>query len=125
MDDDELGTLLIGCSMQVHTVLGPGLLENVYEACLCHELKKSCLEAKRQVPIRIRYDGIDFDEGFRIDILLSGRIVVELKVAERLMPVHSAQVLTYLKLTGLRVGYLLNFNSVHMRAGGIKRLING
>lgn len=125
LTDDELGTLLIGCALQVHTVLGPGLLESVYETCLCHELRKAGAEATRQTPIRVRYDGIDFDEGFRVDVLLSERVVVELKVVERLLPIHSAQLLTYLKLTGLRIGYLLNFNSVHLRTGGIKRLVNG
>ena len=125
MSDDELGTTLIGCALRVHSALGPGLLESVYEACLLHELKNAGLTARRQVAIPIEYDGRQFNEGFRIDILLADRIIVELKSLEKFLPIHTAQLLTYLKLTGLRLGYLLNFNVVHMREGGIKRLING
>jgi len=125
MEDDELGTLLIGCAIQVHRALGPGLLESVYETCLLHELLKTRIEAKKQVPVSFRYDGINFDEGFRIDILYGDRIVVEVKASEKLLPIHSAQLLTYLKLRNLRIGYLLNFNVEQMRQGGIKRLVNG
>jgi GxxExxY protein len=125
MEDDELGTLLIGCAIQVHRTLGPGLLESVYEACLLHELTKTGIEVKKQVPVSFRYDGIIFDEGFRIDILYGDRIVVEVKASEKLLPIHSAQLLTYLKLRNLRIGYLLNFNVEQMRQGGIRRLVNG
>ena len=125
MTDDELGTELLGCAMKVHSVLGPGLLESVYEACLMHELAKKEIYAKRQVSVPIVYDGLKFDEGMRVDLLLEDRVVVELKAVERLVPIHTAQLLTYLKLTGLRVGYLLNFDVVHLREGGIKRVING
>ncbi len=125
MEDDELGTLLIGCAIQVHRALGPGLLEGVYEACLLHELMKTGIEVKKQVPVSFHYDGINFDEGFRIDILYGNRIVVEVKASEKLLPIHSAQLLTYLKLMNLRIGYLLNFNVEQMRQGGIKRLVNG
>ena len=125
MDDDELGTLLIGCAIQVHRVLGPGLLESVYETCLLHELGKTGFEVKKQVAVPIAYDGIRFDDGFRIDILFGNRLVIELKAIEKLLPIHSAQLLTYLKLLDLRIGYILNFNVVQMREGGIKRLVNG
>ena len=125
MSDDELGTLLIGCAIQVHRVLGPGLLESVYETCLLHELLKTGLDVRRQVAVPFVYDGVQFDDGFKIDILFGNRLVVELKASEKLLPIHSAQLLTYLKLINLRVGYLLNFNVVRMRDGGIKRLING
>jgi len=125
MDDDELGTLLIGCAIQVHRALGPGLLESVYETCLHHELGKTGLEVKKQVAVPFTYDGIRFDDGFRIDILFGNRLVIELKATERLLPIHSAQLLTYLKLLHLRIGYILNFNVVQMREGGIKRLVNG
>ena len=125
MDDDELGTLLIGCAIQVHRALGPGLLESVYETCLLHELGKTGLEVKKQVAVPFTYDGIRFDDGFRIDILFGNRLVIELKATERLLPIHSAQLLTYLKLLNLRIGYILNFNVVQMREGGIKRLVNG
>jgi GxxExxY protein len=106
MDDDELGTLLIGCAIQVHRTLGPGLLESVYETCLLHELGKTGLEVKKQVAVPFTYDGIRFDDGFRIDILFGNRLVIELKATERLLPIHSAQLLTYLKLLDLRVGYI-------------------
>jgi len=125
MQDDELGTILIGCAIQVHRALGPGLLESVYESCLFHELNKTGIEVQRQVPVPFVYDDVRFDEGFRMDILFGGRIIVEVKAAEKLLPIHSAQILTYLKLSGLRIGYLLNFNVGQMRQGGIKRLING
>jgi GxxExxY protein len=125
MDDDDLGTLLIGCAIQVHRTLGPGLLESVYETCLLHELEKTGLEVKKQVAVPFTYDGIRFDDGFRIDILFGNRLVIELKATEKLLPIHSAQLLTYLKLLDLRIGYILNFNVVQMREGGIKRLVNG
>jgi GxxExxY protein len=125
MNDDELGTLLIGCAIKVHRALGPGLLESVYETCLLHELTKTRLDVRRQVAVPFVYDGVRFDDGLKIDILFDNRLVVELKATEKLLPIHSAQLLTYLKLINLRVGYLLNFNVVRMREGGIKRLING
>jgi GxxExxY protein len=119
MEDDELGTLLIGCAIKVHSALGPGLLESVYETCLHHELCKTNIEATRQRAVSFTYEGVQFDDGFRIDILFGNRLVVEVKNSERLLPIHSAQLLTYLKLSNLRVGYLLNFNVVQMRQGGI------
>jgi len=125
MTDDELGTHLISCALRVHSELGPGLLESVYEVCLVHELKKAGIHAERQVIGPITYDGLTFEEGFKVDILVSRRVVAELKSVDKLLPIHSAQLLTYLKLNGLRVGYLLNFNVVHMREGGIKRMVNG
>ena len=125
MNDDELGTLLIGCAIKVHRALGSGLLESVYETCLLHELTKTRLDVRRQVAVPFVYDGVRFDDGLKIDILFDNRLVVELKATEKLLPIHSAQLLTYLKLINLRVGYLLNFNVVRMREGGIKRLING
>ena len=125
MEDDELGTRLIGCAIQVHRALGPGLLESVYETCLYHELGKTGIEVKRQVAVPFTYDGVRFDDGFRIDILFGNRLIVEVKIAEKLLPIHSAQLLTNLKLTNLRIGYLFNFNVVQMRQGGITRLVNG
>ena len=125
MTDDDLGTHLISCALRVHSELGPGLLESVYEVCLVHELKKAGIHTERQVVVPITYDGLTFEEGFKVDILVSRRVVAELKSVDKLLPIHSAQLLTYLKLNGLRVGYLLNFNVVHMREGGIKRMVNG
>ncbi|HVY05061.1 MAG TPA: GxxExxY protein [Burkholderiales bacterium] len=125
MNDDELGTLLIGCAIQVHRTLGPGLLESVYETCLLHELGETGVEVKKQVVVPFVYDEIKFDKGFRIDVLFGHRVIVEIKAAEKLLLIHSAQVLTYLKLSNLRIGYLLNFNVIQLRQGGIKRLVNG
>ncbi len=125
MDDDELGTLIIGSALKVHSVLGPGLLESVYERCLRFELDKAGVAVRCQVPVPIEYEGEKFDEGLRLDLLVGNRVIVELKVVEKLLPIHLAQLLTYLKLSQLRIGYLLNFNLVHMREGGIKRVING
>ena len=90
-----------------------------------HELGTRNIRSKRQVPISINYEGLKFDEGFRADLVLQDKVVVEIKAVERLLPIHTAQLLTYLKLTRLRVGYLLNFNVVHLRQGGMKRVVNG
>ncbi len=125
MTDDEIGTALIGCALKVHSDLGPGLLESVYEVCLIHELKKLNVKSARQLSVPIVNDGLSFDEGFRIDILVADRVVVELKTVEKLLPIHFSRLLTYLRLTKLRVGYLLNFNVTLMRDGDIKRLVNG
>jgi GxxExxY protein len=123
MDENEIGEILLGCAINVHTALGPGLLESTYEACLIHELAKVGLKADRQVALPIVYDGVQLDAAYRIDVLVASLVVVELKVAERILPLHSAQLLSYLKLSGKRLGYLLNFNVVHMRQG-IKRVVN-
>jgi GxxExxY protein len=89
MNDDELGTLLIGCAIKVHRALGPGLLESVYETCLLHELTKTRLDVRRQVAVPFVYDGVRFDDGLKIDILFDNRLVVELKATEKLLPIHS------------------------------------
>ncbi len=123
MSENEIGEIVLGCAIKVHTVLGPGLLESTYEACLIHELAKAGLKADRQVALPVVYDGVQLDAGYRIDVLVASLVVVELKVAERILPLHSAQLLSYLKLSGKRLGYLLNFNVVHMRQG-IKRVVN-
>ncbi len=109
--------------MKVHTALGPGLLEKTYEVCLVHELTNSGLMAVRQLALPVVYDGMKLDAGYRIDILVEDQIVVELKTIERLLPVHHAQVISYLKLSGKKIGLLINFNMAHLR-DGIKRLAN-
>ena len=106
----------------VHQRLGPGLLESVYEACFCHELEKHSLQITRQVVIPIIYDDITFDEGFRLDVLVGDLVVCELKAVSEIQPVHTAHLLTYLKLTGKRLGFLINFN-VPLIKNGIKRVI--
>lgn len=124
MSENDIGEMLLGAAMKVHSTLGPGLLESAYEACLTHEIGKQGVEVKRQVTLPLNYDGVNLDAGFRLDLLIDGRVIVELKSIEKILPIHAAQLMSYLKLSGLKLGYLLNFNVVHMR-DGIKRMVNG
>jgi len=124
MNENEIGKLVIDASMKVHTALGAGLLETVYEACLAHELEKQGLTVKKQVALPIVYGDLRVDNAFRIDLLVGDKVVVELKAIDKLLPVHTAQLLSYLKLGKYKLGYLLNFNVVHMK-DGIKRMVNG
>ena len=116
---------VIGALIEVHRALGPGLLESAYEACLCHELRLRGLAVERQRQVGITYKGFAIDCGYRIDVLVDGRIVVELKSVERLLPLHAAQVLTYMKLSGVAAGVaaglLVNFNVAPLRLG-LRRL---
>ena len=112
---------MIGALIEVHRALGPGLLESAYEACFCRELHALGLSFERQRPVGITYKGLLVDCGYRIDVLVDGRIVVELKAVDRLLPVHSAQVLTYMKLAGVSAGILVNFNVTTLRQG-LRRL---
>lgn len=114
---NDLSAKIIGAAIEVHKVLGPGLLESVYEKCLMHELVESGLHVKRQVVLPIRYKGLEFDEGYRIDLLVEGQIILELKSVEKLNDVHMAQLLTYLKLSECSPGYLMNFNVKLMKNG--------
>jgi GxxExxY protein len=113
---------IIGAAMKVHSVLGPGLLESTYEICLTHELKKVGLKSETQVVVPVYYDNIRIDIGYRIDLLVENTIIVELKAVESLLPIHQAQLMSYLKLSQKRLGLLINFNSVYLR-DGIKRII--
>lgn len=124
MELNRVGDIILDGAFKVHSQLGPGLLESAYQACLLHELQSRELVVKREVPVPIAYDGLKLDVGFRVDLLVNDKVVVELKAVDKLLPIHMAQVLTYLKLTGCRLGYLLNFNVVHLR-DGIKRVVNG
>ena len=124
MSENEIGEAVIAAAMRVHTALGPGLLESIYEACLAHELTKHGMTVRRQVAVPVYYDGLELESGLRLDLLVNDRVVVELKCVDRFAPIHTAQLLSYLKLTHCRLGYLLNFNVVHLREG-IKRLANG
>ena len=122
---DELNVItqrIIDGAFKVHKALGPGLLESVYEICLCHELQKSGLKVKRQVNVPVVYDNIRFDAGFRLDLLVEEKVIVEIKAVDDMNPVFDAQILTYLKLTNIRVGLLINFNSPVIKKG-IKRLV--
>jgi len=120
--EEKIGKAVMNSSLKVHKELGPGLLEKVYELCLTHELKKEGFIVDRQVEIPIQYDGITFNEGLRLDILIDQKVVVEVKAVDQVNPVWQAQVLSHLKLTGLRLGYLINFN-VPLIKQGIKRII--
>ncbi|HYM72470.1 MAG TPA: GxxExxY protein [Stellaceae bacterium] len=120
--NDLLTERIIGFAIEVHRQLGPGLLESAYEECLCYELRQGGLVFRRQVPLPVVYKAIRLDCGYRMDIVVEEKAVLELKTVERLIPVHDAQLLTYLKLSGLRVGLLLNFNSPVLK-DGIRRLV--
>ena len=123
MDErDPLTGVIIGAAIEVHRVLGPGLLESVYERCLSHELEIRGLGNQRQVPLPVVYKGIHLEEGYRIDILVDRKIIVEIKAVDAIAPVHEAQLLTYLRLSGLHVGLLLNFHVALMK-DGIKRMV--
>lgn len=114
---------IIGAAMRVHSALGPGLLESAYEACLAHELTKAGLNIKRQVEVPVIYDGAHLDCGFRIDILVADCVVIELKAVDRLDPVHEAQLITYLKLSGKRVGLIINFHVASLKNGIVRRVV--
>jgi GxxExxY protein len=120
--EEALAKQIVDAAFCVHRGLGPGLLESVYEVCFYYELRKRGVRLSRQVPLSVRYDGIVFEEGYRLDVLVENQIVCELKAVEFLLPVHFAQVLTYLRCSGKRLGFLLNFNSAIFR-NGIHRLI--
>jgi GxxExxY protein len=113
---------VVDAALRVHSALGPGLLESAYQACLAYELRKRGLRVRTQVAMPITYDGVRIDLGYRVDLLVDGVVVVELKTVAKLIPVHEAQLLSYLKLSGLRLGLLINFHERHLK-DGIKRLI--
>jgi GxxExxY protein len=118
----ELTGQIIGSAMEVHRVWGPGLLESAYRECLVRELGTRGLAVKREVAIPVAYKGERLDCGFRADVIVEDSVILELKACERLLPIHEAQLLTYLKLCGIRVGLLINFNSTSLRLG-IRRLV--
>ena len=124
MHENEIGSIVIEEAIALHRALGPGLLETVYEVLLTHRLRKRGLDVARQVPIPIEYDGVRFDEGFRADLIVDNRVLLELKSVECVHNAHKKQLLTYLKLTQMKLGYLLNFGEALMK-NGITRTING
>jgi GxxExxY protein len=124
MTENEIVKQILDAAFVVHTKLGPGLLESVYEVVMAYELKKRGLNAERQKAMPILYDNIRFDEAFRSDIVVNGKVIAELKSVEALLPVHAKQVLTQLRLSGLKLGLLINFGEAHLK-NGIKRIING
>lgn len=124
MTENEIGGLVVDYAVALHKETGPGLYENVYEVVLKHDLEQKGLCVRRQVPIPIEIRGIKFDEGFRADLIVGDKVLLELKSVEQVSKAHKKQVLTYLKLTGLKLGYLLNFGEELMR-DGITRIVNG
>ena len=118
---DRIATEIVDAAFAVHRALGPGLLEGVYETCLCHEMSKRGLHWERQVALPICYDGLRLESALRLDLLVENLVIVELKATEKLLPIHEAQVLTYLKLSGRRLGFLINFNSTVLK-NGVRRL---
>ena len=123
MDINQLSSKIIGAAIETHKHLGPGLLESAYEECLCHELKLQGISFERQKPLGIEYKGKRLDCGYRLDVLVENAIIVELKSCEKFEPIHQAQLLTYLKLSKLNLGLLLNFN-VPLMKEGIIRIVN-
>jgi GxxExxY protein len=124
MTENEIGKIIVDCAVRLHMELGPGLLESAYEVLLVHLLQDTGLKAERQIPIPIQFRGLQFDEGFRADIVVEGKVILELKSIESINNAHKKQVLTYLKLTGKKLGHLLNFGEALMK-DGITRVLNG
>ncbi|MCU0709707.1 MAG: GxxExxY protein [Pirellula sp.] len=123
MEIDDITGAIVDAAYKIHVGLGPGVLESVYEAVLARSLERLGLKVERQKAVTFNYDGMDFDEGFRVDLLVESTVVVELKSVENLAPVHSKQVLTYLRLMDLRVGLLINFGAPTLKEG-LKRIVN-
>jgi len=124
MTENEIADRVMDAALQIHRELGPGLLESVYEVILARKLTDTGLVVERQVPVPIQFQGILFDEGFRADLFVEQKVIIELKSVERLQPVHSKQLLTYLRLTGCRLGLLINFGE-NLLKDGFKRVVNG
>jgi GxxExxY protein len=120
---EELTERVIGGAIEVHRTLGPGLLESAYEECLCHELHLRGIGFERQVPLPVEYKGVKLDCGYRLDVIADRALILEIKCVEHILPVHEAQLLTYLKMTGKRVGLILNFNVATLSRGGIVRKV--
>ena len=124
MKPNEASHIVIGAAMRVHSTLGAGVLESACDACLFYELTRAGLQFEHQVALPIIYSGIRLKTGYRVDFIVENCLLIEVKCVEKLLPVHSSQLLTYLKLTGIKLGLILNFNVPHMRAG-VRRVING
>ncbi len=122
--EDEITGKIIGAAIEVHRQLGPGLLESAYQICLAHEMRLRGIQFGREKPLPVVYKGVSLDQGYRLDFLVEGIIIVELKSVKKLDSIHSAQLLSYLKLADLQLGLLLNFNVIRLKEGGIKRIAN-
>jgi GxxExxY protein len=123
MDIEEIGKKIIGAAIKVHCALGPGLLESAYQKCLAYELRKTGLKVECEISLPIKYEDVKIDAGYRIDMLIEDCIVIENKTVEKLLPIHEAQLLTYLKMKNCKLGFLLNWHVVLMK-DGIKRMVN-
>ena len=123
MEFDKLSNRVIGCAIEVHRVLGPGLLESTYEQCLAHELSQNGIEFKLQHPLPVEYKGVRLDCGYRIDVFVEDTLVLELKSVEEIKGIHEAQLLTYMKLAGAKTGLLINFNAIRLK-DGIRRFVH-
>ena len=123
MHENEISRKILDCSIKIHKTLGPGLFESVYEEVLCYELQKANLSFKRQVVIQVEYEGVKIDIGFRADIIVENKVIIELKSVEGIAPVHKKQLLTYLKITGKKLGLLINFNEALLK-NGLTRIVN-
>ena len=124
MDIEEIGHAVIGAALKVHSIVGPGLLESAYETCMLYELERRRLRVRPQVLVPVRYEELVVDNGYRIDLLVEDTVVLELKAVVALLPVHRGQLLSYLRLGGFKLGFLLNFHVAQMR-DGIVRMVNG
>ena len=122
MEFDSLSNRVIGCALEVHRTLGPGLLESAYEPCLAHELQSNNIASSSQQPLPVEYKGVQLDCGYRVDLLVEDKLIVELKAVDRVQPVHEAQLLTYMKLARVPIGLLINFNVSRLK-DGIKRYV--
>ena len=122
MEFDELSNQVIGCALEVHKHLGPGLLESAYEQCLANEMRLTGMSFKMQHPLPVEYKGIKLDCGYRIDLLIENMLIVELKSVDKVLPIHQAQLLTYMKLANISIGLLINFNVQYLKSG-IKRMV--
>ncbi len=124
MNENDIGRIVVDCAVHMHMELGPGLLESVYEVLLAHQLRERGLSVERQVSVAIEFHGVRFNEGFRADIIVENKVILELKSVEHATRAHKKQVLTYLRLTGMKLGYLLNFGEELMK-NGVSRILNG
>ncbi len=123
MDENAVSKAVIGCAIEVHRAIGPGLLESVYQKCLARELELQGVSFREEVPLPVAYKGVSFESAYRLDMVVANKIVLELKAVEHLLPVHEAQLLSYLRLAHLKLGLLINFNVPALKSG-IKRIVN-
>jgi len=121
---EDIGRIIVHSAIKVHKALGPGLLESVYQKCLAHEIEQTGLPVSCECSLPVHYEGVEIDAGFRADMIIADAVIIENKTVEKIAPIHEAQLLTYLRLTNLHLGFLLNWNVVLMK-DGIKRMVNG